>query len=264
MCVGPNRINETMVTLNFDDRIYPQPDHTYIISPHSQNEFIRLFDEFDLNIENFTILDDNYFGQYYNLGTWDKDNWYKQQAFKLCALDHFDSDYFLIQDCDIALIKPYNMLVDGRLNFKAEELWNPHQQLYGDMVTEILGIPRTLQVSLVNELMPYKKEDWVLLKRVLEKHYKTDFLSAIAGVKPFDDTKWFSEYELLGMFKMFSSDDEWAHFITTSQPAVNSWDEFYAIDWTNQDTCKFHARPLKFMTTEEAHNVVRYLNDTTN
>ena len=126
------------------------------------------------------------------------------------------------------------------------------------MITEILGIPRTLPVSLVNELMPYKKEDWQFLKRVVEKHYKIDFLSAIASVRPFDDTKWFSEYELLGMFKMFR-DDDWQHFINVSQPPINTWDDFYSADWSKQDTVKFHTPPLKFMTVTEGLKVVEYL-----
>ena len=259
MCVGQGRITETMVTLSFDNNLVTKPTQTYIISPYSYEVMRPAFTKFNIDTDTITVLSDQYFEQYYKLGEWAKSNWYKQQAFKLCALDHFDSEYFLIQDCDIALIKPYNILVDGKLNFKAEELWNPHQHLYGDMISEILGIPRTLPVSLVNEILPYTKEDWQFLKRVLEKQYKTDFLSAIASVKPFDDTKWFSEYELLGMFKMFKDDDSWAHYITASQPPIDTWDDFYNTDWSKQDTCKFHAPPLKFMSVEEGLKVVEHL-----
>ena len=258
MCVGPNRINETMVTLSFDYNLVTKPNRTIIITPYSYDVLRPFFTKFNIDTDTITVVSDDYFEQYYNLGKWSRDNWYKQQAFKLCALDHFNSEYFLIQDCDIALIKPYNILVDDKLNFKAEDLWNPHQTVYGEMITEILGIPRTLPISLVNEILPFAKEDWLVLKHEIEKQYKTDFLSAIAGVRDFDDSKWFSEYELLGMFKMFK-DKNWTHFITPSQPAVSTWDDFYSINWSKQDTCKFHTAPLKFMTVAEGLKVVEHL-----
>jgi hypothetical protein len=258
MCVGPKRINEAMVTLSFDYNLTIKPDKTIIISPYSVEKFRSLFVQFDIDYDNITIISDGYFEQYYDLTIWSKDNWYKQQAFKLCALDHFDSEHFLIQDCDIALIKPYSMFVEEKINFKAEDLWNPHQHIYGKMISDILDIPRTLEISLVNELMPVIKEDWNLLKQIVENRYQTDFLSAIAKAKPLDDTKWFSEYELLGMFKMFK-DNNWTHFMTVSQPPINTWDDFYNANWANQDTVKFHVQPLKFMSIDEAHKVVEFL-----
>jgi hypothetical protein len=258
MCVGPKRINEAMVTLSFDYNLITKPSKTLIVSPYTVQEFRSLFIQFGIDYDNITIIPDQYFSQYYDLTAWSKDNWYKQQAFKLCALDQFDSDYFLIQDCDIALIKPYNMFIEEKINFKAEPLWNPYQHIYGKMISKILGIPRTLQISLVNELMPVIKKDWQALKQLLETRHKTDFLTAISKVRPFDDTKWFSEYELLGMFKMFK-DNNWTHFITVSQPPINTWDDFYDANWTNQDTVKFHAQPLKFMSIDEAHRVVEFL-----
>ena len=110
MCVGPDRINESIATLLFDYKIYPRIDKTYIISPHTKQEFTSLFDEFAINSSSIEVLPENYFDSYYDLTRWSHDNWYKQQAFKLCALDHFDSEYFLIQDCDLILLKPYSPL----------------------------------------------------------------------------------------------------------------------------------------------------------
>jgi hypothetical protein len=260
MCIGKNRINEAMATLSFDYRIFPQLDHTYIFSPHPQSEFQTLFNEFNINSQHFTILPDTYFDRYYDLSQWTYSNWYKQQAFKLCALDHFDSDYFLIQDCDLILLKPYTIFNSGKLNFKAELLWNDHQTIYADMVKMIIGLDRKIPFSLVNELLPYKKTDWQALKEHIENLHQTTFLDAIPNVRSFDETNWFSEYELLGIWKTNQS-LLWTYFSNSSQPRIDSWEDFYSINWTNFSSLKFHSPPLKHMSNLEAKDLVKFLRD---
>jgi hypothetical protein len=260
MCVGPKRINEAMATISFDYRIFPQLDHTYIFSPYSQQEFLGLFREFNINSQHFTILPDTYFDQYYDLTRWGYSNWYKQQALKLCSLDHFDSDYFLIQDCDLVLLDPYAIFNSGKLNFKAEPLWNEHQKIYADMIKLIIGLDRKIPYSLVNELMPYKKSDWQTLKEHIENVYQTTFLDAIPSIRNFDDTNWFSEYELLGIWKTNQS-LLWTYFSNPSQPKIDSWGDFYSINWTNFSSLKFHAPPLKHMSKQEAKDLVKFLRD---
>ena len=258
MCVGPGRINEAFVTLSFDFQLKILPDVTYIISPIDPNIFQKLFDRFNLDPDNFVIIHDDYFNQYYDLSRWSDDSWYKQQALKLCSLDHFDSEYFLIQDCDIILLKPYNLIENNNLNFKAEPLWNKHHTVYADMIERIIGLKRIQQCSLVNELMPFTKQDWKNLKILIEQIHGCGFLDAIPNVRMFDDTKWFSEYELLGIYKTNQSTG-WQHFITTSQPPIYTWEDFCNADWKQQHTIKFHAPPLKFMTIDEAESVVTFV-----
>ena len=258
MCVGTNRLNETMATLSFDHNLTVKPDHTHIISPYSTEEVQTAFKQFNLDFTNYTVFNDSYFANYYDLSKWSHDNWYLQQAFKLCALDHFDSTHFLIQDCDLILLKPYACLVDDKLNFKTENLWNPHQQVYGDMVNELLGIKRQIPYSMVNEIMPYLKQDWIELKSYIEHRHNTNFLDALASIRAFDHTKWFSEYELLGIWKT-AQPSSWVHFKSMSQPPVDSWEDFYSIDWNQFQTVKFHTPPLKHMTTQEALDLVEYL-----
>jgi hypothetical protein len=260
MCVGPGRINEAMATLSFDYRIFPRCDRTVIISPYRQEQFRELFVEFNLSINDFTFLDDEYFGKHYDLSRWTHNNWYKQQAFKLCALDHFDSDYFLIQDCDLILLKSYSMIVSGDLNFKAEDIWNDYQKIYAKMVQKIIGLDRKIPYSLVNELMPYKKIDWQALKEHIENVHGKNFLDAIADIEEFDSTNWFSEYELLGIWKTNQS-LSWTYFVNPSQPKVESWEEFYAIDWSQYHSVKFHAPPLKNMDINQAKHVIKFLRD---
>ena len=258
--MGPTRINETLATLSFDYKVYPNLDKTYIISPYSENEFRNLFKEFNINDQCIEILPENYFEQYYDLTQWNHDNWYKQQAFKLCALDHFDSNYFLIQDADIILLKPYSIWISGNLNFKAERLWHEHHSMYADAVKQLTGLDRVLNYSFVSELMPYSKQDWIGLKQVLEERSGVAFLDAIAKLKEFDDTKWFSEYELLGIYKT-NQTTGWQYDVVRNQMPITNWDDFYSLDWSKYDAVKFHTRPLKKMSTEEAHKVVGFLND---
>jgi hypothetical protein len=260
MCIGPRRLYEAMATLSFDHRINSPIDKTIIFTPYSRDEVEHSLGEFNIEYSNFEILSDDYFASLYALARWSQSNWYKQQAFKLCALDYFDSDYFLIQDCDLVLLKPYSVWDSDKLNFKAEPLWNDHQKVYAKMIQQIIGLDRKIPYSLVNELMPYKKTDWQALKEHIENVHGKNFLDAIADIKEFDSTNWFSEYELLGIWKTNQS-LSWTYFVYPGQPKVESWEEFYAIDWSQFHTVKFHSPPLKHMNKAQAHEVIRFLNN---
>jgi Family of unknown function (DUF6492) len=262
--IGPGRINEAAVTLNFDHNLNPKPDKTYIISPYVEKPEIihNTFLKFGLDAFNYELLDDIYFEKYYDLSRWKNDHWYLQQAIKLCALDHFDSDYFLIQDCDQVPLKQFDFFVDGKLNFKAENLWNSYQELYADMVTRLTGITRTINYSLVNELMPYSKQDWQDLKSLIETRSGKNWLDAIPDSRPFEECKWFSEFELLGMYKT-SQSTGWTHYRAVPQPPINTWEDFFKHDWSQQDTIKFLTQPMKYMNQQDALVVLDHLKQLT-
>ena len=257
LLIGPGRINEAAITLSFDNNLNPRPDITYIISPYPQHKLDSVFKEFNLDSAKYTLLDDTYFEERYDLSRWKNDHWYLQQGIKLCALDHFDSDYFLIQDCDQVPLKRFDFFVDGKLNFKVENLWNPYQELYAEMVTRLTGITRTLEYSLVNELMPYSKHDWLALKQLIETRSDRSWLDAVPDARPFEEIKWFSEFELLGMYK--TSLDGWTHYRAIPQPPIDTWDDFFKHDWSQQDTVKFLTQPLKYMDQNSALMVLEHL-----
>ena len=54
------------------------------------------------------------------------------------------------------------------------------------------------------------------------------------------------------------------YFEYISQPPIDSWEDFYSVNWNTFGAVKFHARPLKFMTSDEAKQVVEHINDTVN
>jgi len=257
LLIGTGRINEAAITLSFDHNLNPRPDLTYIITPYPRRIIDEVFDQFGLNSDNYCFLDDTYFKQYYNLSKWEAGHWYLQQAFKLCAIDHFDSDYFLIQDCDQTPLKPFDFFVDNKINLKVEVLWNPYQQIYSDMVEKLIGMRATINYSLVNELMPVAKQDWINLKTLIEQRNNKPWLDAIPDIRNFSEEKWFSEFELLGTYK--THQDNWTYYVAVPQAAINTWEDFYSIDWSKQDTIKYLTQPLKFMKLTEAQNVIKHL-----
>jgi hypothetical protein len=262
LTIGPGRINEAAVTLSFDNKLNPIPDKTYIISPYPQHKLDSIFPEFNLNLSNYILLDDLYFEQFYDLSRYKHNHWYYQQALKLCAFDHFDSDYFLLQDCDQVPLKQFDFFVDGSLNFKAENLWNPYQELYAEMVEKLIGMKRVLNYSLVNELMPYSKQDWISLKQLIEERNQCSWLDAIPNIRELGEPKWLSEFELLGIYKT-NKLTGWKHYPAVPQAAINTWADFYAIDWTKQDTIKFLTQPLKYMNINDAKRVTNHIKSLT-
>jgi hypothetical protein len=262
MCVGPARLYEAMASLSFDYRIKTPISRTVIFTPYSRTDVENALLEFDIDYSKFTILPDTYFSDIYDLSRWTHDNWYKQQALKLCALDSFESEEFLIQDADLLLLKDYDAFIDGKPNFKAEALWNDYHTVYADCVYGILGLTRGIELSLVNELMPYRKQDWISLKLYIEDRYSKSWLDVMPDYRVFDDTKWFSEYELLGIWK--TNQTGWNYFDWVSQPPINSWEDVLNTNWNEFSAVKFHVRPLKFMTAQQAKDLVKYIHDTVN
>jgi hypothetical protein len=256
--IGPSRINEAAITLSFDSQLSPLPDVTYIISPYPQHRLDSVFAEFGLDSSKYALLDDLYFEQYYDLSRYKHNHWYYQQALKFCAIDHFNSEYFLIQDCDQVPLKPYDFFVDSKLNFKVENLWNPYQTLYANMVEKLTGLKPVLDYSLVNELMPYAKEDWNNLKKLIEERNSCFWLDAFPNIRELGEPKWLSEFELLGIYKT-NQLTGWTYYPAVPQAAINSWEDFYNIDWSAQDTVKFLTQPLKYMNIVNAVKVRDYL-----
>lgn len=262
MCIGPRRLYEAMATLSFDYRISPSIDKTIIFTPYNRAEVKRALAEFNVECSKFEILSDDYFNGKYDLSRWTHDNWYKQQAFKLCALDYFDNERFLIQDADLLLTKKYEIFSEGKPVFKAEKIWNNHHEIYADCIGDIIGYRRKIDISLVNEFMPYLKQDWIELKTFIEKKYNKSWLNVIPDYRKFNSTKWFSEYELLGIWK--TNRDNYSYNIWMSQPPISSWDDFYNTNWNLYGSVKFHTEPMKFMNKEQAKQVVKHINDTIN
>ena len=257
--IGPGRINDAAVTLKLDN-VDPKPDRTIVITPYPRHMIDMILGErWGLDLDQYEFIDDSYFDEFYKgLGLYKENKWYYQQMLKLCSIDHFDSEYFLLQDSDQVQLKPYHMFTDnGNLNMKCEELFNPYQEIYAEGVEILTDLKRTIPYSLCNEMMPVEYEDWCHLKMLIEKKTGYPWLEAVAKIRPMEPVKWFSEFELLGIYKL-NNDDTVETFVGSPQPAINTWDDFYAVDWSKQDTCKFLTEPLKYMRHSEARQVYEH------
>ena len=130
------------------------------------------------------------------------------------------------------------------------------------MIEKLTGLPRVLNYSLVNELMPYSKQDWNELKQLLEERNQCSWLEAIPNIRELGEPKWFSEFELLGIYKT-NQTNGWTYYNAIPQPAINTWEDFYAVDWSEQDTVKFLTQPLKYMDIQNSKIVLNHLRSNT-
>jgi hypothetical protein len=130
------------------------------------------------------------------------------------------------------------------------------------MITKITGILQTVEYSLVNEIMPFTREYWADLKRQIEERNQCTWLQAIERIRPFDEHKWLSEYELLGMY-ITANTSNWSVSPTHLQPHIDTWEEFYAYDWSQNQSMKFLTQPLKYMNVESAKTVIKQIKDLT-
>ena len=246
--IGPGRLNDACCALSFDEFLSPTIDQTVIVSPLSSTDILEKFAQFpNIDQSKLVFKKDSDF----DLPGWD-DSWYKQQGLKFSLLDSLDSD-IVIQDCDVFYIKPWQYIQNGQPVFRTEDVWNDHHAVYEDAVHKLIGARRLSNESYVTEFMPYLKQDWVGLKQKLDGDWKT----AIESVAPFDDTKWLSEYELLGIYKSVYDSDNY-HYIKDKMPIIYHINQLEELNWSEANVVKFKARPLKGMREQDAHRIIDY------
>ena len=255
MCIGQGRVFEAACVLSFDHNINATIDQTLIVSMYDEDTLKLWWSTFNIDYSKIKFIAD---ASIQELHAWSSDRWYLQQAFKLHLLDTIDSDYFLIQDSDVFCIKPYIPFVDGKPCFRVDELWNPYQKVYADGIKQLTGFNRAIPYSFVTEMMPYTKKDWLACKNIVEDLFDS-WVSRIPKCREFDDSRWFSEYELLGIVKTNTSSDYTISIDKNTTP-INTWEEIQTTDWTDVPTVKFRSTPLKFMTREQAQWLIEFFN----
>ena len=251
MMVGAGRIYEASCALSFDHNLYPQIDKTIVVSPYSFVTLRQEFHSFNIVTENFEFYHDSELIEKFKLKTWATNHWYLQQGIKLSLLDNTDSDKFLIQDCDVFAIKPYKFFNDTVPCFRVEELWNDYQHVYAAKVEHLLGFKRKIPYSFVTEFMPYTKQDWLKCKQDIEQRFNMPWQQAIPNIEKFDETKWFSEYEMLGIYK--TNTDSNYNYEFDTHPELHTLADLKNTNWSNISTVKFKAKPFKYMNEHDAN-----------
>ena len=250
MCVGPSRAYEAAVTLSFDDRIDAHIDQTIIVSSYHESQLKHLWNTFEIDYQHIKFMYDTDV----QLLIWTDHHWYRQQGIKLELLSTIDSDSFLIQDCDVFMLKAYSPFNQGPV-FRVEDLWNNYQTVYADAVEQLIGEVRTVPFSFVTEIMPYYKQDWLDCAALIQRRHGP-WQQSIPAWRKFDESKWFSEYELLGIYKTHVSCEYGME--RDVHPRLDTWEDVWETDWHRVPSVKFKSRPLKFMTKSQAQNLVQY------
>jgi len=215
MTVGMQRLGNAILTLHFDHYITPRPHKTIILTclpvDYVQAALHTYFpDRNDIEVVADQVLE----SQYPNIESWrdprqERGTWLKQQALKLSAIDCFDSDVFLIHDPDTFCIRPYQYINNDRLNLFA--MSNTSQYIgYYTVIENALAIDRQTTACFVSEIMPVFKTDWISCKQRIETTTQQSWLLGLIENVPLEafgryrQVKWFSEYELLGNWTMYS------------------------------------------------------------
>ena len=260
MTIGPGRVNDACCALSFDEFLTPVIDQTLIVTPVNQLLIKQKFDQFNIDYSKITFSTDATARERLDLAEW-KNAWYFQQGVKLGLLDDLPGD-FLIQDADVFAIKPYCFFKNNQPVFRTENVWNDYHAVYENKVNKIIGFNRTHDQSYVTEFMPYLKQDWINLRTLIETRHNKPWKDAIRSIDQFDDTKWFSEYELLGIYKSNVDSDNY-QYIADSMPVIHHINQLEESDWSEANVVKFKARPLKGMTEQDAHRIIDYFKRTT-
>ena len=206
---APYRIPVTTVSLKFDYNLLGVSKNI-IVSPVNTKDLFRYLSQYNIDTNRFEHLhDQDLIDCYSEIDHWVfegdyRNNWLKQQAIKLAALDYVDYSVALIHDPDTWMIQPYQAVdAQGQLCMLALE--NVTEGSYDSVLPSVLGIARQTTHCFVTEFMPVYRQDWRHLKQTLENRHQRHFLDSIIDNVPSTETmdgsanlKWFSEYEFLG------------------------------------------------------------------
>lgn len=214
MTVGAQRLGNTVISLLFDRYITPVPDKTIILTCLPVDYVQKVLNHYFSNRSDIEVIHDSELEDLYpDIKVWTvpgdiRGAWLKQQALKMIALDHFDSDIFLIQDPDTFCIKTYRYFDGNKLYLLSMSDTSQYESYYV-AIEKALGIPRQTTSCFVTEFMPVFKQDWVRCRQQIEAITKQPWLVGLLDQVPaeefkFRQVKWFSEYELLGNWTMYN------------------------------------------------------------
>jgi hypothetical protein len=265
MAVGRGRFIEAACSLSFDYNFRQRIDKTYVIIPGDKELFFETIKPFDIDTSNIQVFYDHDVIQTHRLDRWQHQPWYLQQALKLSLLDQLGCEYFLIQDCDLIPIQYYDLFINNTPHFRVEYIRcdSQTQEPFAaytrceSNIQKLIGFGRPRNLTFVTEIMPMTKNLWRDCKTQIENKLGVSWQQAIPDIQAFDDTQWFSEYELLGFFASGRIPNLTYSF--DGHPIINSWKDFYESDWTQTAICKTGlARPLKFMSAEEGLKLIKH------
>jgi hypothetical protein len=216
------RVAHACMTMQFD-HFLKGIDRTVIATPVPQEELWPVFERHGIDTAEFDYVNDSIiFQQYPEVNNWVFEGdyrgwWLRQQAIKLAYLDYLNYDVMLMTDPDTIMVEPYQCWKNNQINFLA--LKNVTHGSYNGVMNSVLGIARQTSHCFVTEYVPVVKQDFIALRKELEKRHGRHFLDAIIEnvggiptVPPWGTgnlIKWFSEYEFLGNWTLTQRPVTW-------------------------------------------------------
>jgi hypothetical protein len=192
-------------------------DRTCIASPVPKEELWPIFEKYGIDTTNFDYAPDSEIYRLYpEVNNWVFEDdyrgwWLRQQAIKMAFLDYLDYDLMVMNDPDCILIRDYEPLKNGKLNYMVLENQR-HSWGYYETIKNALGIERQTPHCFISEYVPVLKQDITDLRLFLEQRHHSKWLDAIVDNCPGEATippwgkgeliRWLSEYEFLGNWTM--------------------------------------------------------------
>lgn len=192
-------------------------DRTCIASPVPQEELWPIFEKYGIDTTNFDYAPDSEIYRLYpEVNNWVLEGdyrgwWLRQQAIKLAFLDYLNYDLMIMHDPDCILIRDYEPMVNGKLNFMVLEN-ERHSWGYYETIKNAFGFERKTPHCFISEYVPVLKEDITAMREFLQQQHQCHWLDALIDSCPGEPTvppwgngeliRWLSEYELIGNWTM--------------------------------------------------------------
>lgn len=192
-------------------------ERTCIASPVPREELWPIFEKYGIDTTNFDYAPDSEIYRLYpEVNNWvlpgDYRGWWlRQQAIKLAFLDYLDYDLMIMHDPDCIMIRDYQPMIDGKLNYMVLEN-ERHSWGYYETIKNAFGFERLTPHCFISEYVPVLKEDITAMREFLEQKHNCHWLDALIDNCPGEPTVppwgngelilWLSEYELVGNWTM--------------------------------------------------------------
>jgi hypothetical protein len=203
--IGPGRIADAVLSLQFDYKLDTVLDKTIIYHLQPIEEIIAAFEKFKIDVNKFVfvhddiLVDEFYSKTNYNLlklkgPPWSYHSWIWQQLLKLIAVDLCEDDQIVISDCDVIQLRSHRYFDNDKPVLLVSD--DNKDPVWDSIVTQLLG-KTTVGRTFVSECFPILKTQWRELTSYIETQHQCQWIDAIAK-NILDNDRNFSEYQLLG------------------------------------------------------------------
>lgn len=211
--VGNNREYDSIIPLLYDKNLVPKPSKTYIVYGPFRTDFdlLTLYKSYGIDTSSFEVLYDLDFTKKFK-------RIYTLEPIKLKSKDHteyllsmvitkmivldelshsLDTNFVLMQDCDILMSKPYFYFKNER-----PQVWGKGS-FTESFVRTLLG--KSLELNTTHEIYPMLVSEWKKLKEFIEVKHNKNYVDAMCDVVLSGNKDGMSEYHLYATWYSFNN-----------------------------------------------------------